>query len=212
MPGLPGAGLTRMFDEMGTYAKPDDIAEFDRRVGEHLSKCRKRLVENVARKIIHSRENKLQFAVANETEDAIEGVQLVVSLPRVGVDAFVGAPAVKQIPSLPAWPSFGDDMISGAAMTQALCEQYDPDFVLAGHGHVTRHRDTIEIEFDIGSLRPGETHPTRAVTMIVGEKAPHELPVTMTVRAMSTKGNKTVEKTLAVSAEMWELGDWVDSG
>jgi hypothetical protein len=84
--------------------------------------------------------------------------------------------------------------------------------VLAGQGHVERRGDVIEIEFDGGDLRPGEPYQTRLVTVIADESAPAELPITMTVRALSAKGSTSRAKTLVVSPAVSELSDWVDSG
>lgn len=81
------------------YADPKDAGEFDRRVGDYLTRLRSRLMDHVLRQIVNDDEaNTVCFQVGNDTDDPVSGVQLTVRIRKGGVLVRTCPPNVRDLP------------------------------------------------------------------------------------------------------------------
>ncbi len=170
--GIGLGSIGGMFTDM--YAKPEDAAEFERRVKHHLAQFRKGVVGHLARGVVRSDDNKVTFAIGNETDDSVTGVKLTVIIPHSGLLVYGSPPAVDPLPRrLPKWPNPTDDWMANVAAS-ALANPHDYDFDLTAASVVDKG-DSFEATWDIGDLRPGEWSDPRTLTIVAGPNAPDEL-------------------------------------
>src|SRR5271170_3623157 len=196
---LPGAGAggflsSNLFADVQT--NPEDRAEFDRRVAEHVEQCQGRLVANVFREIAASDQNKVTCAVANHTDDPVEKAQLTVLIQSRRLLAYSSVPSETPMPQLPRWPDILDRI---AEHHRSIVDSFIPmPLGSVAYAAVTDRADGVELTFNIGDLRPGQQVQTHPITIIAGAPTPEQIPVTLIGSAMNRRGTKTVSTTLQV--------------
>lgn len=211
-PPLPPTHGTGIFSLQTGPDMSGDRAEFQRRIREHLSQCRERLVANLFREVADSMENKAAFIVKNQTEEAIEGVQLTVRIPAGGVGVYPGVPSARPMPQLPSWPDARDSLVRATKVQAPLMDSLAESFMTTRtDAKVTTRDGFAELTYDIGNLRPGELLRTPPATIIIGPAAPGELGITLTCRSMNRRGEKSVSTALAISSQRWEIDYWVSA-
>ena len=76
---------------------------------------------------------------------------------------------------------------------------------------VVPYDDYAELTYHIGDLRPGETIPTRPVTVVVwSPDTPDQISVELIGRAMNRRGDKKVSTSLTVAPRTWSLDQWLN--
>jgi len=191
---------------MARYADPKDAKEFDRRVGDYLTKLRTRLMDHVLRQIVNDDDaNTVCFRVANHTDDPVSGVQLVVRIRKGGILVRTYPPSVADLPPLPKWPDPLDQM-RASALT-GLTRTQVPDF-FPHAGSVSDQGDFFEVTWNVGDLRPRERSGDFTLTAVAGTQAPEEVAVEITASAMDRRGTRTKTEQLTVAAETWTLDDF----
>jgi len=205
----PTSGLHKM---MGLYVSPEEKAEFEERVIDHLAECRGQVVNHAVHQLTRSTKNKVAFIVTNPTKRPIKDVQLLVRLlaPDLFVCAGYSRPA--NVPDLPAWPDMIDKMLNRGPEYRHLMDAsgaYDYPFSKL-EAHVEVRGDFTELTYKIGDLRPGQPVETRPVTVVVWspEQRDDTIPVQLIARSMNREGDKTSASSLAVSSHQWDLSHW----
>lgn len=219
-PSVPGfanstaAGIFGPFGQFGQfsgrYANPEDAEEFERRINEDRAQCDERLVNNVVREITRSVKNKVAFTVSNRTNEPIKDVQLTVLLRCPELLAYAGLSPARRMPPLPTWPDVLDRMrshhiplIMDSVTETPIYSRFD--------AAVVPYDDYTELTYHIGDLRPGETIPTRPVTVVVwSPDTPDQISVELIGRAMNRRGDKKVSTSLTVAPRTWSLDQWLN--
>jgi hypothetical protein len=187
------------------YAKPEDAEEFERRVSEYLSELRAGLLEHLVRMVVKSDENKVYFAVANETDDTVTGVQLTVVVPRDGLLVYTRPPASTLPCRMPRWPDPIYDRMANVEPVR-MPEHYD----FGPSGAVVETDESFEITWDISNLRPAERSDPRCITIVAGTGTPDEVEVELVARAMDRRRNVRSKATLTMASGQWTLDDWLN--
>jgi hypothetical protein len=213
-PAFPYAGLSNFDFGVGIgslfgsfqYAKPEDSEEFERRVNAYMSKVKKAIIEHLVQTVVRSDQNKVEFLVGNETDDAVTGVQMMVIVPSEGVLVYTRPPDSNLPRRLPRWPDPVRDRWSNVepAMVPA---HYDYDLISTP---VVKKDDTYEITWNIGDLRPGERSDPRTITIVATPSAPDEIEIQLIARAMNRRRTAAEKRTLTVTSERWTIDDWLD--
>lgn len=191
------------------YADPKDAEEFEERVKGYLSKMRNLLLDNVVRDIVLDADaNTVHFAVGNEMDDPMSGVQLTVRIPKSGLLVYTSPPSVDDLPPRPKWPDPLDQM-RASAIAGAL-RSHPVDFYPHA-GLVVEKEGVFELTWDVGDLRPGEWSGDFSATVIAGPNAPEQLGVELVARAMDRRGIRTMTEQLPVAPEAWTVDDFYDA-
>ncbi|MGV0740628.1 hypothetical protein ABQF35_30300 [Mycobacterium syngnathidarum] len=196
-------------DILRRYADPKDAEEFEGRVSDYLTKIRDRLFGNVVREIVRDDDlNTVQFAVGNETDDAVSGVQLTVRIPKSGLLVYTSPPSVDDLPPRPKWPDTFDQL-----RATALASSYrSPALDYFSHaGSVADKGDVFEITWNVGDLRPRERSGDFTLTIVAGAEAPEQITVEMTASAMDRRGTRTKTEQLEVAPDTWTIDDFYDA-
>jgi hypothetical protein len=202
-------GLGGLFNDR--YAKPEDRDEFERRVEDHLAQLRTGLVDHILRGVVKTDDNKVTFAVGNETDDSVTGIKLTIIIPKSRLLVYDSPPAVDPLPlRMPKWPNPTDDWMTNIA-APALASLRDYDFALAGGASVVEKGDSFEATWDIGDLRPGEWSDPRTLTIVAGPNAPDELEIELVARSLSHRRTATWKTTVTVGSQTWTIDDWFDA-
>lgn len=192
-----------------TY-KPEDAEEFERRVEDHLAQLRTGLVDHLLRGVVQSDDNKVTFAVGNETDNSVTGVKLTATVPQGGVLVYGAPPAAYPLPrQMPKWPDPLDKWVGNLA-PQVLDDFHDYDFSRDGASVVDKD-DSFEATWDIGDLRPGEWSRALALTIVAGPTAPERLDIALVARSLSHRRTTTSTATVTVGSRTWTIDDWFNA-
>lgn len=195
------AGLTMP----SRYARPEDRAEFERRLMEYLNKLRGGvLVNNAIEEVVRGDHNKVGVSVGNLTDDSVSSVQLTVIVPKAGLTVYTTFSA-KALPSMPKWPSFTDSMMASVVPPPALSHY---DLYDAADGSVTELDNTYELVWDIGNIRPQDWSEPVEFTVIPGPQAPDQVEIEVVARAMDRRGTTRETATLNVMPDEHTLDDF----
>lgn len=191
------------------FADPKDSEEFEKRVSDYLAKMRNRLLNNVVRNIVLDDEaNTVHFALRNETDDPMSGVQLTVRIPQSGLLVYTSPPSVKDLPPRPKWPDPLDSMRENAYAVALRSSALD--FYLDAASVVDKG-DVFEVTWNVGDLRPHEKSDGYTITVVARPNAPDQLPVEMVARAMDRRGTRTKAEQLVFGPEVWTVDDFYDA-
>lgn len=208
----PTQAIYRSFQATSDY--DEDLAEFGRRLEQHLTMCRSRLVQTIMAAIYGSRMNKVAFVVRNLSDESMEGVQLHVEFKAPKVRLSSSRPSAKAMPKPPTWPHFSDKFGNQSlGLSQAVIDAASMSPLRPGPSvDITRgHDDHITMRFQVGQIGPGLTGQTPSVTFVVlpGYDVPD--PIDIDVLAWATNRRNRVETRLkaTVSERRLMVGDLV---
>ncbi len=205
-PGWPPlSGYADLPDILRRYADPEDAEEFEKRVGDYLAKMRRLLHDHAVRDIVLDDDaNTVHFAVGNETDDPVSGVQLTVRIPKGGLLVYTSPPTVEDLPLRPKWP----DSLDSIRATALASSYRSPALDFFPHaGSVSDMGDVFEVTWDVGDLRPRERSGDFTLTVVAGTSAPEAIDVEMIASAMVRRGTRTKTEQLAVAPEAWTIDD-----
>lgn len=190
------------------FADPKDAEEFGKRVEDYLAKIRNRLRDIIFRDIVLDDDaNTVHFAVGNETNEPMSGVQLSVRIPKSGLLVYTSPPIVEELPPRPMWPDPLDSMRENAyASLRSPALDFYPH-----SGSVADKGDVFEVTWDVGDLRPREESNGYTITIVAGSNAPDQLPVEMIARAMDRRGIRTKTEQLTTAPDAWTVDDFYDA-
>ncbi|MEM6108468.1 RNA-binding domain-containing protein [Mycobacterium sp. 050272] len=192
-----------------TY-KPEDAEEFERRVEDYLAQLRTGLIDHLLRGVVQSDDNKVTFAVGNETDNSVTGVKLTVIIPQGGVLVYDSPPTADPLPRrMPKWPDALDKWMNNVA-PPALANLRDYDFTLNG-ASVVDNDDSFEATWDIGDLRPGEWSRALTLTVVAGPTAPERLEIVLVARSLSHRRTTTSTASVTVGSRTWTIDDWFNA-
>lgn len=199
-----GMDAMRLF---GRYVNPKDAEEFDRRVQSYLTAMRRRLLDHIVKDIVEDDDtNTVHFAVGNETDHPVSGVQITVRVPRDGLLVYTTPPSVNDLPDLPKWPDPMDQWLPN--IPGAMLRSAHPYALHLHSASVEDTPDAFEVTWDIGDLRPGEWSRDLTITVVAGPNAPDPLSVDLVARAMDRSGTRRLTEPLTVSPEAWTVDDF----
>lgn len=189
------------------FADPKGRDEFDRRVKVYTAIVRRCLRPNIVKNIVRSEyKNTVHFTVGNLTDDPVDRVHFMVSVPRSKLAVFTAPPSADQLPPQPEWP---DEMRDRFASNMSLSgTPHDFAYLNPHGGSVSDSSDSYEVTWDIGDLRPGQWSRLLELTVVPGPKAPQEVEITMTAGAMNRRCRVTDTARLSISSDEWTPDDF----
>lgn len=191
------------------FADPKDAKEFEKRLQNYVAKMRRVLLDNVVRDIVLDDDaNAVHFAVVNETDDPVSGVQLTVRVEKRGLIVYTSPPNAEDLPPRPKWPDPLDQI-----RATALASSYRPpalDFYPRA-GSVVDRNDVYKVTWDVGDLRPRERSGDFTLTVVAGPNTGESINVEMIAAAMDRRGTRTKTERLAISTDAWTVDDFYDA-
>lgn len=196
--------MTSVFWNAGQTA--EDKAEYQSRVEKYLEQLRTVLPPNVINKIYNSGSNTVVFEVENETDEPISSVRCILEVPDANLVVYDSVPYLSDLPPLPKWPDRIRDSIGRYAIDPGSFSRrplhLEHDGIAENDGNVYKYT------WNVGDLRPRETAPTRAVTIVPTVNAPDELEVTMTASAMNRRGRVIRNFVVTIDSNRRTLDDF----
>lgn len=191
------------------FADPKDAKEFEKRLQNYLAKMRRLLLDNVVRDIVlDDGANTVHFAVANETDDPVSGVQLTVRVEKRGLVVSTSPPSADDLPPRPKWPDPLDQIRATALASSYRSPALD---FYPRAGSVVDRSDVYEVTWDVGDLRPRERSGDFTLTVVAGPNTGESINVEMIAAAMDRRGTRKKTEGLAISTDAWTIDDFYDA-
>ena len=194
--GFPN--LTHMY--MEAMDRGEALKVFESRLEDHLSACKRRLLDNLLKIIYGANLNTVEFLVENPTDDPIQGARLMVSFFAGDAVILGSAPNAAPMPRPPKWPDNFERFLGRPSTAEIPDSVFRTSQLARPRGpQISNNQGFVTINYLIGDLPPRRQEPTAPVIIVPRlDFELEQLEMTLTANAMNRRAVKTQDVLLPI--------------